>query len=212
LITAAGIRPWCGNISPIDANAWKNGLLAYSKQSLLQGAEGLARQCLLSSAQASYVIAPWRFDNRWGVNNFLHNRDSASMCKNINRLLVGGQGLRGGDPVGGTLPMIRNCCVFCLEAGVRAAETLRHVVFQCPAYKDARRAPNIQMHIASGDLDIFCIHRNIWSWKQSKALTKSIAICSAAVCRSQEGLVNPGGSPCNDGPTSPGKNMFTELA
>lgn len=172
LITAAGIRPWCGNISPIDTNAWKNALLAYSKQTLTQCAEGLARQCIHNSALASYVNAPWRCDNRWGVNHFIHNRDSATMCRNIRRLLVGGQDLRGGDPVGGSPPTIRNCCEFCLEAGVKVAKTLRHVAFHCPAYLDARRAPSIKMHIASCDLDMFCIHRSIWSWKQVTALRR----------------------------------------
>ena len=71
-------------------------------------AEGLARQCSHNSALASYVNAPWRCDNRWGVNHFIHNRDSATMCRNISRLLVGGQDLRGGDPSGGSLPTIRN--------------------------------------------------------------------------------------------------------
>ena len=46
-------------------------------------------------------------------------------------MLVGGQGVRGGDPVETPEVTKDNCCPFYLRSGFRYVETLRHTIFDC---------------------------------------------------------------------------------
>ena len=56
-----------------------------------------------------------------------------------------------------------NCCVWCLLSGVKAVESLWHVVFECPEYEPARVNPEIRSMLLSGS-SVFEFHRGRWSW------------------------------------------------
>lgn len=107
----------------------------------------------------------------WNVNSFLFNNDlQPAWSKGVSRLIVAGQDLRGGDPRCTPEPTPFNCCVACLESGVKVAETLHHVTFMCPHYADLRSNSAICDILASLDVRAFCLHRDVWSWRQLKAL------------------------------------------
>ena len=172
-LAAGGIRAWCGNSSPTNEASWISVLHKFTKQSSAQTASGLARRCQWHHMLASYSMTAWHCEGRWGINHFLHNNDlSTSASRSLNRLLVGGQDFRAGDPRGGAQPTRLNCCIFCLENRNRFAETLHHVVFVCPTYLDVRGSVADQHVFASEDPRLFCLHRNVWSWKELKSLRK----------------------------------------
>ena len=83
---------------------------------------------------------------------------------------MGGQDLRGGDPREATSPSRLNCCIACLEKGVRGSESLFHVTFECPAYTDLRQARVINDITQNRDFKTFCLHRDVWSWRQLKVI------------------------------------------
>ena len=67
-------------------------------------------------------------------------------------------------------PLRLNCCIACLERGVYAVETLFHVTFVCLAYADLHQARVIKDITSRFDPKAFCLHRDMWTWRQLKAL------------------------------------------
>ena len=128
-------------------------------------------ECLGHSSLCHYKPGMWVLEGVWRVNNFLHDRRvDASKAKAISRLLVGGQGLRGGDVCKDTPVTVHNCCVWCLREGSKVVESLEHVVFECPAYIGLRSSPRMQALLATGREEIFILHRGQWGWKQMRVL------------------------------------------
>ena len=108
----------------------------------------------------------------WGVQPFLHNSVvDPVMARAVARLLVGGQGLRGGDCGELEEVTLDNCCLPCLFRGVKAVESLVHVTFTCPEYSRARGGDNMPSLLAQGD-DVFLLHRKRWGWRNLKSLRR----------------------------------------
>ena len=113
-----------------------------------------------------YMPAKWLCDRRWGVNNFLHNKwVDAANARGVARLIVGGQGLRGGDVSRGVGVSVDNCCVWCLLKGVRVVENLHHVVFECDEYDSARCQGRARELLEGGAADVFLLHLGRWEWR-----------------------------------------------
>ena len=165
------LRPWCDGDLPNTASAWRKLFFDWSEQMLRDEAEEQTTQCESHPNLAHYNQVKYLQEGNWAINNFLHspavNTDSA---RRINRLLVGGQGLRAGDPRNAVDPTCENCCVFCLEAGIKAAETLIHVTFTCPAYAGARCAAPIVPSRNAECVEIFTLHQNYWSWRDLRSI------------------------------------------
>ena len=88
----------------------------------------------------------------------------------VSSLIIGGQCLRAGDPRRPLKVTEANRCVFCLERGRRTAETLYHVVFECPTYDDLRHTLEPTEALAQRDPRVLCIHRDVWKRKQLRGL------------------------------------------
>ena len=109
----------------------------------------------------------------WGVNHWLHNRRvGLNAARAVSRLVVGGQGLRGGDVTASTPVLVTNCCVWCLQRGVKAVESLHHVAFECPEYDELRQEHVVRGIVASRDVGIFLLHRGRWSGVELRALCR----------------------------------------
>ena len=80
-------------------------------------------------------------------------------------------------------PLRLNCCIACLERGVYAVETLFHVTFVCLAYADLHQAGVIKDITSRFDPKAFCLHRDMWTWRQLKALRHFfVHICDRRLC------------------------------
>ena len=119
-----------------------------------------------------YVPAKWLHDGILAVNSFLHDKSiPMQQALSAGRLLVGGQGLRAGDPKRVPVVTADNACVACLAAGNRVPETLKHVLFDCPTFGHLRRQEDISALLP--DLrDGICLHRNVWQWRQLRCIIR----------------------------------------
>jgi hypothetical protein len=125
--------------------------------------------CRQHANTAHYTAVNWVANGTWAPNHFLHNNAVApATARRIERLLTGGQELRGGDPKGVTTVSVYNCCVFCLERGHKTIESLTHVTFRCPAYEALRQGAGIKQELLRRNAAIFRIHRHWWKWRQLK--------------------------------------------
>ena len=106
-----------------------------------------------------------------GLNRTLHNNKlDPYTARSINRLLVGGQGLQGGDPTEEVAPSIATCCLHCLRQGRMCVELLRHVAFECDAYDDCRRPVAELTSKEASSLFVLC--RDRWTWVQLRAIIR----------------------------------------
>jgi hypothetical protein len=98
-----------------------------------------------------------------GVNLTIHNKKyDVNKSKAVHRLLVGGQGLRGGDPIETPVATAGTCCVHCLREGRAVVETLQHVTFQCNAYNMIRHSVQNLLQDHCRDASLLC--RDRWTW------------------------------------------------
>ena len=164
-------RRWFVNVQPQQRSEWAAAKSAWSKASLNKQIATIINQCNHHPYICSFTQCSWAASRQWVLNPFLHNTDvAAEDSRSILRLLVAGQDLRGGDPMREMVVTQFNCCVFCLMAGRKQAETLHHVSFHCPAYNHLRVKASIKLHLRQADINIFKIHRRSWSWRQVKDL------------------------------------------
>jgi hypothetical protein len=106
-----------------------------------------------------------------GPNRTLHNNKlDASAAKSIHRLIVGGQGLLGGDPAVEGEPTRDTCCLYCLRQGQKQVESLWHVAFTCEAYSRCRR--QISEIIGDHPRKIFILSRSQWQWSQLRVILR----------------------------------------
>ena len=105
------------------------------------------------------------------MNPFVHgNRCDAGISRAVSRLLIGGQFLWGGDGSKAHAVTVFNCCVWCLQNGIKRIENVQHVVFDCPEYDGARASNMVRELLLRGGNDVFILHRNRWSWRELRAL------------------------------------------
>ena len=109
-------------------------------------------------------------ERRLTINSFIHDkRVPANVAINVTRLIVGGQGLRAGDPRITPEATAENCCIFCLENGRAVPETLGRLICNCPAVSHLRfdqQLAEVLPKLEPG----FSIHRSAWSWSQMRAM------------------------------------------
>ena len=104
---------------------------------------------------------------------------------------AGGQDLRAGDPAFPVQVTRSNCCVFCLQAGKYHAETLHHVIFECPTFTSLRLASGLLEPLQDQNSHLFAHHRDLWSWKQMRSIRKLF-------CEIMEQRSSLGGGHCKD--------------
>jgi hypothetical protein len=93
----------------------------------------------------------------------------------VSRWLAGGQGIRARDAEPMTAETIGNCCFPCLESVTRVAETVWHVLFECPNTAPARHIA-LEASITAHCEDEFFLHR---SWPQLRAIRHWIVAAEA---------------------------------
>ena len=71
-----------------------------------------------------------------------------------------------------TVKCLFYCCVFCLAHGIRVAETLEHVVFDCHSYAQLRSSSGVSAALALRDKRVSSLHREAWTWAQLRQLRK----------------------------------------
>ena len=151
--------------------AWK----AWNADSMASSAETTWAECSAHSRLAHYQPAKWCVEGLWRPNPFLYNKKvPAEEARVVSRLLVGGQGLRGGDSWPYEPVTADNCCVFCLVRGSRAVESLVHVVFDCQTYAAARQRHGFAGLLEAGGAGIFTLHRDRWSWGQLRSIRRGL--------------------------------------
>ena len=78
----------------------------------------------------------------------------------------------------GQAPTVFNCCVWCLQQGVKEVENLYHVVFECSEYAAARGGRGLPQILDRGGVDVFLLHRGRWAWGELKVLLRMFSsIC-----------------------------------
>ena len=87
----------------------------------------------------------------------------------ISRLLCGGQGLRGGDPVVPPQASCRNACLYCLTRGNKVVESLRHFLIECPLYEFDRHGSGARKCWKHGIL-VAHLHLSIWDDEHQKII------------------------------------------
>ena len=107
-------------------------------------------------------------ETRPGVNSALHDKAvGAEQARAVARLLAGGQGLRGGDPVQEAAATVENCCLWCLSLGKRLRETLRHSIIECSAYDDVRREV-LGREGHELRMDVALMDKSRWGWAKMR--------------------------------------------
>ena len=158
---AEDIEPWMSD-AQLDIKSEWDTPIQQMKESLIEAhfdqlrIDGQAHHNL-----DSYVSVWWLKTGQHGYNRTLMN---CGLCdravKAVGRLMVGGQGLIGGDPAHDNEATQITCCMPCLRCGHKRVESLQHVTFHCLAYASCRR--NIARLIHRQPNDIFLLCRDVW--------------------------------------------------
>ncbi len=163
--TAEHLKFWCPAGLPTNSCEWRQLLKSWSRSVWDSESEDLLERCQSHPRLAHYFPVQLHLGNPSCVNEFLHNASVAVETAHcVGRLFSGGQGLRAADPRVTPIATVDNCCVFCLELGVRVAETLAHVMFNCPSYQHIRDGSELFLLIRSRDPVLFQHHRAFVSW------------------------------------------------
>ena len=75
---------------------------------------------------------------------------------------------------GKSLSPFANCCLLCLADGATHAETLEHVLLQCPFYEPARSDNALAAMIESAPHHMFHFCRLQWRWPELKRLREFV--------------------------------------
>ena len=154
---------------PATPSEWKITIRSFKKGAEHEEAQALAQECARHEGLHHYVPVAWNFRGVWAINGFIHDKKvPPEVAALVSRLMAGGQGLRGGDPALPPAPTVKNCCVLCLLQGVEVAETLRHFVFDCPAYRSLRTEAGMASVWGAGLRDVCAHHRDKWTWRELK--------------------------------------------
>ena len=130
-------------------------------------------ECLEHERLCNYQPGPWLKDREWRVNCFLHCNDiSPAQSRSIARLIVGGQMLRGGDCATFTHATVNNCCVWCLQQGVKVVESLTHVIWECDCYKNLRVGGAIQQILQTPGAEVLLLHRSTWRFTDLEVIRR----------------------------------------
>eukprot|EP00973_Karenia_brevis_P021313 2930340-Karenia_brevis.AAC.1 len=96
---ADDLQPWLQVAFPETRQQWHKVVRDWRIDSSTDEACELSSQCSQHPCLAHYCPAAWVYEGRWAHNSFIHDkRISPAEARCVARMLVGGQGLRGGDP------------------------------------------------------------------------------------------------------------------
>ena len=159
---------------PRDPAAWQALFTAAFNTDLEADAAQLAVQCAAHPQLASYQPAVLTQEKRLGLNRMLHDSSiGADEARVISRLLSGGQGLRGRDPLAATPVSPRTACLACLLAGYRRKETLQHFLFECPLTEPIRCDAAVAACWAERTA-VTLLHRDVWSFTQLRTIRHAL--------------------------------------
>jgi hypothetical protein len=160
---------------------WATAKKTWAQQHEAREAANIIFKCNHHTNLKHFTHGEWAARHNWAPNPYLYNMDvSEHEARHIQRLIVGGQDLRGGDPRVVPIVTRHNCCPFCLLKGVKINETLHHVTFNCPSYAALRTRSSLRQILHRRDKNAFVIHRNWWPWRQVKDLRSFFAQLSRA--------------------------------
>ena len=151
---------------PADLSEWKilrRRCMIVTTQTAI---EDLLEHTAMHSRLANYVPTMWTATGIWTINTTLHNKKVPEAdARVVGRLLAGGQGLRAGDSAVDLPATKNNCCVHCLLSGLCVADSLEHMLFDCPLIGPARDAGFSCQELCTH-------HRNQWTFSQLRAIRK----------------------------------------
>ena len=120
---------------PSSGLEWRWVAEQWKVHAIAMEAERCVYACASHGKLVNYVASRWVQDGKWQLNTFLYDkRVPAAEAALVSRVLVGGQGLRGGDCHRDETVSVDNCCVFCLDNGQKKVESVWHVLFECEGY------------------------------------------------------------------------------
>lgn len=155
---------------PPSHSSWFAYVRAWSSQSYEEDAVELWSQCRSHPALAHYGLPEGYPTNGLKMNAAIHHVQLPShVSRAISRLLCGGQGLRGGDPVVPPQASCRNACLYCLTRGNKVVESLRHFLTECPLYEFDRYGSGARKCWKHGIL-VAHLHLSIWDDEHQKII------------------------------------------
>jgi hypothetical protein len=174
-LTVAEARAFAPSGLPKSSSEWKSWLKEVFKAAAAADMESLLSDCSAHPQLHHYKPALPLLEGRLGVNTAIHGAFvPCDNSRDIGRLLCGGQGLRGMDPVATSPVTARTACLYCLAQGQRQKETLLHFVFSCPLGADIRAQREVAACWATGPA-IFELHRDIWSWRKIHTIRNALS-------------------------------------
>lgn len=155
---------------PPSHSSWFAYVRAWSSQSYEEDAVELWSQCRSHPALAHYGLPEGYPADGLKMNAAIHHVQLPShVSRAISRLLCGGQGLRGGDPVVPPQASCRNACLYCLTRGNKVVESLRHFLIECPLYEFDRYGSGARKCWKHGIL-VAHLHPSIWDDEHQKII------------------------------------------
>lgn len=132
---AEAIAPWICDPGTMGKKEWATAITSMKEVRVAKDMARLPLEAEHHHNLRSHTDTRWTLTRSHGLNQFLHNNElDSTVAKQIARLIVGGQDLRGGDPVDMPQPNSRNCYLFCLRKGAQKVDTMRRVIFECGFY------------------------------------------------------------------------------
>ena len=170
-VAAEEVAPWINEDALTSKAQWTSSIQQMKHAVVEAEFDRMRLEAQTHHNLRSYQPTWWVQTGEVGYNRTLLKCGlSQATSKAIGRLLVGGQGLRGGDPEDVPQATPWMCCLNCLRGGIKTPETLRHIAFECSAYDECRKGIAKIIHENGGG--IFSICRNNWSWTEIRKITR----------------------------------------
>ena len=169
--TAEEIAPWTDDSHLADKAQWKKWIRLMKEELTAAEHDRVRLDARTHHNLRSYQPAWWMQTGEVGYNRTFQKCGlRQAVINEIYRLLIGGQGLRGGDPEEVEEPTNLTCCLHCLRDGVKTPETLRHFALECAANEESRKGIAKILHKDAAGIFLIC--RNKWSWAEIRQITR----------------------------------------
>ncbi|CAE8739694.1 unnamed protein product [Polarella glacialis] len=168
---------------PTQLHEWRSSCKTWKSDALACDLEELCLSCHSHPNLSSYRRPGLQSSEPYGINRMIHDKSiGAEVGRVVGRLLCGGQGLRGGDPVMPSAVCVRAACLACLLTGCRRSETLNHFLFHCQLTKPVRDRPLV------GELwqimdPVVTLDCDVWSFQKQRISRRAIGSMWLARCQ-----------------------------